>query len=791
MARRIFGPDVSFYQDDPGTPQEINFERMNLTTDFVIIRAGQNLWADSDFKNNWRRAKEANLPRGSYWFYDSRAEPRQQAELWFNLLDGDMGELPLFLDLEESYRGTYTGWPHWKTLLERLRNLVGSKEIGIYTAFFYWNSNAPLSQPNELEYFHRYPLWIANYGVTQPQVPRPWGANEWLFWQFTASGDGPFYGVESLEIDLNFFNGDAQAFANRFHVPLPTDPIPPDPDGNRYRVNAGTLNVREGPGTSFRAIGFFRRNEIVEALEATVDGTWLRVRRLSDGLTGWSAAAYLVKLDTPPPPPPPPPPPQVGDRYRVTATSLNVRTGPGTNFPAIGLLSRNDVVESLEFNAGASWMRHRRLTDGLTGWSSTQFLEKITTTPPPPPPTGDKYRVTASRLHIRSGPGTGFTSLGFLEFNEVVTAIGVNPDGTWRQVRRSDGLIGWSFARFLTLVPDTPPPPPPPPGDVAGNWYRVTGKLNAREGPGTNFNVVGSLNQDEVVEALDANADQSWIRVSRVDGWTAWASSNFLIKVGKNPASITQNVFKGVTYYRNERTTPRPLIWHVIEIDTRTTDALRFLVTPPLRDTVPQVCTRTTSQFLDDHDLQIAVNGDGYFYLDPTDYPPQSYCSNSDPVKLMGYAASRGRVYSAKAPGHPVLYINQRNEITFDTPKGKIYNAISGDRMLISKGKKVAGLDAQILNPRTAIGVNQNGRYVYLMTIDGRETSIGATFSQTADLLLSHGVYNAMALDGGGSSTMVIEGVNRLPRLLNTPVNQDTPKRERAVANHLGVSLKK
>jgi len=67
-----------------------------------------------------------------------------------------------------------------------------------------------------LEYFHRYSLWIANYGVAQPQVPRPWGTSEWLFWQFTASGDGPFYGVESLELDLNYFNGDAETFARRF-----------------------------------------------------------------------------------------------------------------------------------------------------------------------------------------------------------------------------------------------------------------------------------------------------------------------------------------------------------------------------------------------------------------------------------------------------------------------------------------------------------------------------------------------------------------------------------------------
>jgi exopolysaccharide biosynthesis protein len=58
-------------------------------------------------------------------------------------------------------------------------------------------------------------------------------------------------------------------------------------------------------------------------------------------------------------------------------------------------------------------------------------------------------------------------------------------------------------------------------------------------------------------------------------------------------------------------------------------------------------------------------------------------------------------------------------------------------------------------------------------------------------MMLSLGVYNAISFDGGGSSTLVVEGVDRLPRLLNTPVNENTPKRERAVANHLGISLKK
>jgi hypothetical protein len=35
-------PDVSFWQDDPTTPQGINFEKMAQMTRGVIIRAGQN-----------------------------------------------------------------------------------------------------------------------------------------------------------------------------------------------------------------------------------------------------------------------------------------------------------------------------------------------------------------------------------------------------------------------------------------------------------------------------------------------------------------------------------------------------------------------------------------------------------------------------------------------------------------------------------------------------------------------------------------------------------------------------
>lgn len=528
--RKIIGADISFYQDNPNTPAGIDFARMNQLADFVIIRAGQNLWIDRDFVKNWQAAKTAGLPRGSYWYYDSRAHPKQQAELWASLLKQDMGELPLFADLEESYNGEFRGWQNWKIFLEHLRSLVGQKEIGIYTAYYYWANNAPnpVSQAQDLEYFHQYPLWIANYGVDTPLIPKPWNADEWLLWQFTAMGNGLLYGVESAEIDLNYFNGDAQQFASRFNVPLPQDPTQPDPAGKQYVVTASVLNVRQGPGTTYAAIGSFQRNDIVQAFDYNDDGNWLYVKRISDGLSGWCFAAYLAPAAPPPPPDPEPPP--LGNRYRVIASALYVREGPATTFRSVGFLVRDDVVDEVESNSDGSWKRVRRLKDGLTGWCSVKYLMLVNAPPPPdgppPDPSARRYKVTALHLYIREGPGTSFKSTGYLSQNEIVIEIEANADRSWLKIRRADGVTGWVSARFLNLVLS------PPPGGGSGVQYRVTaGTLYMREGPGTNYKAIGHLVQNDVVMELSANADQSWRQVRRQDGLIGWASSRYLKQV--------------------------------------------------------------------------------------------------------------------------------------------------------------------------------------------------------------------------------------------------------------------
>jgi hypothetical protein len=87
-------------------------------------------------------------------------------------------------------------------------------------------------------------------------------------------------------------------------------------------------------------------------------------------------------------------------------------------------------------------------------------------------------------------------------------------------------------------------------------------------------------------------------------------------------------------------------------------------------------------------------------------------------------------------------------------------------------------------NPRTGVGLSRDSTTLYLITVDGRqEGSDGMSLVEFANLMLKLGVYEGLNLDGGGSTTMVING-----RLVNTPSDKDKTtgqNEERPVGNAL------
>lgn len=199
--------DVSFWQG------KIDFDTMQRSgVRGVIIRAGQNVWVDRQFDANWQGAKAAGLPRGSYWFYDSRVKPEAQADLYLELLKRDPGECPLVVDYEENFRGPFRGWNGLYRMLERLRRARPDRKIWIYTGYWYWMANSPQNKPAALAYFKQFPLWLAWYSTDPKRVriPKPW--KDAVLWQWGTPPEGIQRGVQSKEIDMNKFTGTREEF---------------------------------------------------------------------------------------------------------------------------------------------------------------------------------------------------------------------------------------------------------------------------------------------------------------------------------------------------------------------------------------------------------------------------------------------------------------------------------------------------------------------------------------------------------------------------------------------------
>ena len=257
------------------------------------------------------------------------------------------------------------------------------------------------------------------------------------------------------------------------------------------------------------------------------------------------------------------------------------------------------------------------------------------------------------------------------------------------------------------------------------------------------------------------------------------------------PVPVKQTLRQGVEYQRMVRVSPRLMVIHVLKINMKT-NGLHFVVTPPDRPNSDQpLRARTTSQFLEEFDLDIAVNGDGFspwWSRGPADYYPHV----GDPVAPRGDAASRGQVYGHAQEAFPTLYISPRNGLSFDAPN-KMYDAISGETRIVMGGSPVDGLNDSELHPRTAIGYSKNGKFLTIVVVDGRQPfySQGITLTELASLMIELGAHDAMNFDGGGSSTLVIRGADGKPRILNSPIDLYIPGRERPVANHLGIYFKK
>ncbi len=135
------------------------------------------------------------------------------------------------------------------------------------------------------------------------------------------------------------------------------------------------------------------------------------------------------------------------------------------------------------------------------------------------------------KVNVRSGPGTGYDSLGQLEAGVKVQITARDSQGAWYQILypAAPQGRGWVAAQYVTVAAGSEVPADATP-TPAGPSGRVVQRLNVRSGPGTTFDTLGLLEPGVVVSLTGKNTTASWFQIDYPagPGGRGWVTSQYV-----------------------------------------------------------------------------------------------------------------------------------------------------------------------------------------------------------------------------------------------------------------------
>lgn len=259
-------------------------------------------------------------------------------------------------------------------------------------------------------------------------------------------------------------------------------------------------------------------------------------------------------------------------------------------------------------------------------------------------------------------------------------------------------------------------------------------------------------------------------------------------------------LFPGGRYWRVTQTEPALMQVHVLELDLR---RVRLELTAGDASKGREHVAQTTSDYVRRNDLAAAVNAS---YFTPfkggskggDDYYPHA----GDGADVSGAAIAFGRQVSPVEPDedervNAILCIQaDQVEIIDGQDCGRaVEHAVSAGPRLLAAGQ-ARSFEAfgqsygENRHPRTAIGVDADALRAWLVVVDGRQPDLseGASLNDLIAIFRDLGAEDAMNLDGGGSTTLVVRRAGDTV-VLNSPIHTGVPGRERPSANHIGVRV--
>lgn len=242
------GVDVSHFQGD------IDWSAVRGSgVAFAFAKATQGTsYVDPKFPANWAGMGSAGVVRGAYHFFEAADDPAAQARHFVSTVGTwEAGDLAPVVDVEQG-----GGTP---TVSSVQAFLDAVEQATQRTPMIYVSPSFAAEHLGDG--FGRYPLWVAEYGVSSPRVPAGWST--WTFWQHSDGGTVP--GVPG-GVDLDYHNG-----------PLTGTPAPPAESSQQPQPSGQTYTVQAGDTLAAIAARFGTTVAAIAAANDIADPDFIRV----------------------------------------------------------------------------------------------------------------------------------------------------------------------------------------------------------------------------------------------------------------------------------------------------------------------------------------------------------------------------------------------------------------------------------------------------------------------------------------------------------------------------------
>ncbi len=228
----------------------------------------------------------------------------------------------------------------------------------------------------------------------------------------------------------------------------------------------------------------------------------------------------------------------------------------------------------------------------------------------------------------------------------------------------------------------------------------------------------------------------------------------FLACVSQNTTGMIREGYKTVTnshaiqYYSYKNTYPnQKLQYHILTIPLDD-PSLKIISTPANVDNT--ITGQTTFDFSKQNDVVVAMNATPFSY---------SKLRLSSERTIVGLYITEGNVISSGLQKYAALCFEKDNKAfivnsQIDPRISDAWYAFGGFWTILEDDIIYEFKD--IKDARTAVGINSDGTRLYVLVVEKNNKSLGLNYMECAEILKNNGAVKAMQLDGGGSSSLIL-----------------------------------